>query len=58
MAEVCFHTHHLLSSPWIPGGSYEVHLRFTDKESEGQGGDGPTGEQKRDVGPGLPKPGL
>ena len=46
MAEVCFHTHHLLSSPWIPGGSYEVHLHFTDKTSEGQGGDGPPGEQK------------
>lgn len=46
MFTISFHLH------GNPGGTHKAHLHFTDDESEGQGGDGPTGEQKQD-GPGL-----
>ena len=39
-------------------GGCEAHLHFTDEESEGPSGDGLAGEQRRDVGPGLPDAGL
>lgn len=49
---------HVLSSPWTTRGGCEAHLHFTDEESEGPSGDGLAGEQRRDVGPGLPDAGL